>query len=357
MKCSVGPASCASRARPSTRFHWPSEPKSARHSWTRRVCNCRSNSAVTPMAPCTACAIEVAKVAASLQRALASAARSGTGSGPLPLQPISAAMRAAADCSASTASWCWMVWNLPIERPNCSRWLAKATVICSTRSMAPASCAAAIAAPASSSAAGCAETSASAGRDDHDRSARRLPWMPLAPRSAAATGSSHQPSGLCAATQSATMPPGVPGQLMRPSAARCSRGAMTIAPPGASRPSRASSARTSIVCASGNGKACRPSITNSSKASPGSSPAPPAVSGTSTSRGNPIRRGSPTARQSMPRPRSGARPAVCRDRPAAGRAAGSQSVVHRSPSPRAISPRRISRVPPRSEKVGANCVT
>ena len=72
-----------------------------------------------PMAPCTACAIGATSAAASLVRALASAARSGAGSGPAPEQPISAAMRAAATCSAITASWCWIAWNLPIDLPNC----------------------------------------------------------------------------------------------------------------------------------------------------------------------------------------------------------------------------------------------
>ena len=75
--------------------------------------------------------------AASLVRDLATAARRRLACKPSAWQPICAAMRAAATCSAITASWCWMAWKLPMARPNCWRCWAKVTVMSNTRSSAP----------------------------------------------------------------------------------------------------------------------------------------------------------------------------------------------------------------------------
>ena len=152
-----------------------------------------------PIAPCTACAIGATMAAASLVRALATAARRRRGNRSAPTQPSSAAMRAANTCSAITASWCWIAWNLPIERPNWTRWPAYATVSSSARCIAPASCAAASIAPASIHALPLA-----AGRSRQPagqrRSARRLACTPVSPRSAASHGSRRQPSSSGATT-------------------------------------------------------------------------------------------------------------------------------------------------------------
>ena len=77
-----------------------------------------------PIAPWMACAIEATVTAASLVRALATAARSRPGQVP---GAVAADLRRHARRErvlGHHASWCWIAWNLPIGRPNWSRSLA-----------------------------------------------------------------------------------------------------------------------------------------------------------------------------------------------------------------------------------------
>ena len=258
-------------------------------------------------------------------------------------------MRAAKACSASTASCCWTAWNLPIGLPNCARSLAYCSVIVSSRCSAPAISVAVISAPAA-----CRSTAPDGlvpGNAPSTMSACRLPCTPLRCTWAAASGTQHSPSGVRSSSDCATAPKGTPGQCQLPSPWRCTdrrdgdRPGASVCAQHAARPHRLRQRHRQRVRAAGQPQ--REGVAQAGAALAGHQQ----VQVAGGLDGGPQRG------------RIGRALDLAHD----GRRAGAlqqllegfdqQRVHQRNPSPRAITPRRISRVPPRSEKVGQTCST
>ena len=331
------------------------EPQSARQACRRRVKSCRSNSSVMPIAPWIAWAM-----ARPPRRRFAGAR---LGRRPRATAAARCRSRGAADLRRHARRERLLGHHAELvldglelaDRPAELRAVVGVcSVASSTRCIAPAISVAASSAPTVQRDAGIGKPAVLQASSGQLRCACRLPCTPVARR---------RPAPPATAGQRRRRPP-APSRRARRTArlgngsavrrAGCLRGEGDAARAALRRRRCASSARA----ASSRPAAPAPRGGRrraDGKASRRPSPAPPAASLTSASSEARILDSAPTARRPIGCARSRAPLRACSSRPGTcrrHRRAACQCLHQRRPSPRAIMPRRMSRVPPRSEKDG-----